>query len=350
MNKLGTKLGAIAMSAVMALGFAPSTVITTLAAGSESTDLAEAIYRVYNPNSGEHLFTTNHEEVLTCIGAGWEEGDVAWYAPKSGDAVYRLFNPNHPLGDHHYTADKAEADWLVGQGWNNEGVKFYSAQKDGLDRDEIISLYNPNAYAAGLATHHLTLDTAEVSWLVGQGWTNEGVKFYGYAEDPDEPVVGQLTVSIDNETPKVGDTLNAIVLGGAGTVTYQWLADGVAIDGATEATLKVTSDMAGKKISVTVTDEEGNVATSDPTKVVSNVSAEITIADSSGLQEDGTGLVGDLLTLSYGSELGVPKTITWYYNEKVVKAWDSNGGQLDQALALQTGNPGDYNGLLKDGE
>ena len=41
MNKLGTKLSAIAMSAVMAVSFAPGAVITTLAAGSDSTPAIE---------------------------------------------------------------------------------------------------------------------------------------------------------------------------------------------------------------------------------------------------------------------------------------------------------------------
>ncbi|MBQ3967433.1 MAG: hypothetical protein II688_01945, partial [Lachnospiraceae bacterium] len=221
MNKLGTKLGAIAMSAIMAVSFAPSAVITTLAASDDTTatgDLAVPVYCWYNPNSGEHYFTVNETEGIGLAVAGWEEGNVKWYAPTSGTPVYGLYNPNvvapdgTPLGDHHYTSDAAEKDRLLKAGWKEGDVKFYSAEKDDLLRDEVYCLYNPNAYVTPnySGAHHLTLDKDEYDAAVAAGWSGEGVKFYGYAEEPSHE---DFTVTIDNTTPKVDDTLTATVEG-----------------------------------------------------------------------------------------------------------------------------------------
>ena len=53
--------------------------------------------------------------------ADWKAEGVAWYVPvSSAKPVYRLYNPN--AGDHHYTMSVAERDFLVSVGWNDEGV------------------------------------------------------------------------------------------------------------------------------------------------------------------------------------------------------------------------------------
>ncbi|MBQ6132769.1 MAG: hypothetical protein IJI65_01295 [Lachnospiraceae bacterium] len=272
MNKLGTKLGAIAMSAVMALTFAPSAAITSLAAGgddlTDATQLSVPVYRLYNPNSGEHLFTTSENECDSLDKNGWDFETIAWYAPTVGDQVYRLYNPNHPLGDHHYTASEEERDNLIKQGWRLDATAFNTvAEGDVPLGAPIYSLYNPNAYDLGMATHHLTLSKEEADGLALLGWTNEGAKFYEYAEDLD-PVVEELTVSINNTTPKVGDTLTAVVEPDDAVVTYQWCVDGVALLGADDDTLEITEDMIGSVISVIVTDAEGNTAESEDTKAV----------------------------------------------------------------------------------
>lgn len=166
-----------------------------------------------------------------------------------------------------------------------------------------------------------------------------------------------MGVVIYSLPPKVGDTLTAIPEGAA-AATYQWLADGKEISGATKATLSVTENLLGKKISVTVTAEDGEEATSAETKAVTqDKKAEVTIVDIDGLQSDGTGLVGDRLHLSYGSEMGVPELITWYYNETVSKSERADSGTgLSQMLNLATGagtlnKDGDYYAVItnKDG-
>lgn len=82
------------------------------------------IYRVYNPNSGEHFYTAYSNELNNLIYGGWKYEGAAWTAPDSGWYVYRMYNPN--VGDHHYTMDEDERDALVRFGWKYEGVCWAS--------------------------------------------------------------------------------------------------------------------------------------------------------------------------------------------------------------------------------
>jgi len=130
-----------------------------------------AVYRVYNPNSGEHLYTIDEEERETLIGLGWDDEEIGWYAPTaSSTGVTRLYNPN--AGEHHYTADKTEISALEEAGWTNEGVKFYS---DDAKAVKLYREYNPNAYANN---HNMTTDENEHTTLVGLGWLAEDNYIY----------------------------------------------------------------------------------------------------------------------------------------------------------------------------
>lgn len=126
MNKMMTKIGAFIMSAVITFSFAPAT-ITTLAAGSSSGQSVEnvekvPVYGLYNPNSGEHIFTIYENEASSLLRAGWNEGDIKWYAPTEGNPVYRVYNPNEPLGDHHYTTNSSEVETLLKAGWTEGNI------------------------------------------------------------------------------------------------------------------------------------------------------------------------------------------------------------------------------------
>jgi hypothetical protein len=76
-------------------------------------------------------------------------------------------------------------------------------------------------------------------------------------------------VSLDNTTPKVGDTITAKVEpADAEIASYVWYADGVAIENATTATYTVTDAELNKKLSVAATDVLGNTVTSEQTAAV----------------------------------------------------------------------------------
>ena len=140
------------------------------------------MYRLYNPNSGEHFYTANKAEKEHLDAIGWNYEGVGWYAP-SGDEipdggeavpVYRLYNPN--AGDHHYTMSAAEKDMLVAVGWNFEGIGWYS------DNEEAVPLYrqyNPNAKTG---SHNYTTNKAENDYLASIGWKAEGIGWYALRE------------------------------------------------------------------------------------------------------------------------------------------------------------------------
>jgi hypothetical protein len=132
------------------------------------------IYRLYNPNTGEHLYTQYYEEeVQVLVPLGWRYEDVAWYAPaESTIEVTRLYNPNAEGGDHHYTTDADEIAFLVKEGWRNEGPSFYADDDNSMP---LYMLYNPNAKSGA---HHLTYSIDEYNSLVKAGWRGENIKFY----------------------------------------------------------------------------------------------------------------------------------------------------------------------------
>lgn len=133
------------------------------------TSDSQSMYRLYNPNSGEHFYTAVSAERNHLITVGWNYEGIAWYAPKTGDPVYRLYNPN--AGDHHYTTSVSEKNHLVSVGWNDEGISWYSGGSTPLYR-----AYNPNAIAG---SHHYTTNKNEIDYLVRVGWHNENIAWYG---------------------------------------------------------------------------------------------------------------------------------------------------------------------------
>ena len=130
-----------------------------------------AMYRLYNPNSGEHFFTASTVERQHLISVGWNDEGQGWTAPKTGDAVYRLYNPN--AGEHHYTLSTVERDNLIAAGWNDEGIGWYSDSNHAVP---LYRVYNPNEFANN---HHYTTNDFERGYLVALGWFGEGIAWYG---------------------------------------------------------------------------------------------------------------------------------------------------------------------------
>ncbi len=136
------------------------------------------VLRLYNPATGEHLFTTNAAERVQLVSIGWKNEFCEWDTPaKSDTPIYRLCNPNND--DHHYTTNPTEKDMLVQLGWRYEGSPFYSAEKgEGLS---VYRLYNPNA--TGVGSHHYTSSKEERGALVSYGWKDEGIAWCGLLKE-----------------------------------------------------------------------------------------------------------------------------------------------------------------------
>ncbi|EOH95300.1 C39 family peptidase [Enterococcus pallens] len=147
----------------------PAMAPATFAAAAAPTTTGIPMYRLYNPNSGEHFYTANGIERDQIVNAGWYYEGIGWSAPNGGQPVYRLYNAN--AGDHHYTLDANERDHLKGVGWRYEGVSWYSPASG----QPLYRLYNPNAKAG---SHHYTLNGAERDHLQKVGWRYEGIAWY----------------------------------------------------------------------------------------------------------------------------------------------------------------------------
>ncbi|MCT1185443.1 cell surface protein [Lactococcus lactis] len=134
---------------------------------------ATALYRVYNPNNGEHLYTKNLNEVISLTKVGWNYEGVNSQQPATGNAVYRLYNPNS--GEHFYTLSSYERDSLVKAGWRYEQISFYS---DPAKHTAIYRLFNPNTKGKQIS-HFYTSSSAERDSLVKVGWRYEQISWYG---------------------------------------------------------------------------------------------------------------------------------------------------------------------------
>lgn len=145
----------------------------TLTVTEKSEEDRVPLYRVYNPNNGEHLYTKSLTEAQGLVNKGWQDEGIGWYgAEKSGKPVYRLYNRNS--GEHFYTLDKGEYDNVANAGWEKEDISFYAAEDTEIP---IYRVFNPNSKDAG--SHHYTLSTDESIWLIQEGWQAEGTAFYG---------------------------------------------------------------------------------------------------------------------------------------------------------------------------
>jgi hypothetical protein len=149
--------------------------------GIESRRILPAVFRLYNPNSGEHFFTNSDKERATLVAAGWRGEGMVWTdgpetVAEGGVPIYRLYNPN--AGGHLYTTSIAERDKLIKAGWKNEGVRLHGVVPS-MFYNETVSvrrLYNKNATGAQEpGSHHYTRSNPETDKLVKLGWKDEGI-------------------------------------------------------------------------------------------------------------------------------------------------------------------------------
>lgn len=123
------------------------------------------IYRLLNPNSNEHLFTTDANEVNILRLRGWRT-ETALGLSGGNVAVFRLYNPYS--GEHLYSSDTNECRVLQSRGWrvDNKGVAMFYGNSEGIK--PVYRLYN--RYQSQVSSHHYTSDMNEVWTLVSRGW------------------------------------------------------------------------------------------------------------------------------------------------------------------------------------
>ncbi|MEO1772141.1 FIVAR domain-containing protein [Candidatus Enterococcus ferrettii] len=145
---------------------------------NEAQAASQTLFRVYNPNSGEHFYTQNSSERDLLVNVGWHDEGIAWETPSSGITVYRLYNPN--AGDHHYTMDINEYNHLEKAGWRKEGEAFKSVDTSNKEKPigiPVYRAYNPNTKSGA---HNFTINLNEQRHLIQVGWKDEKVAFYAH--------------------------------------------------------------------------------------------------------------------------------------------------------------------------
>ncbi|MBV7392546.1 leucine-rich repeat protein [Enterococcus sp. ALS3] len=195
------------------------------------------MYRLYNPNTGEHFYTADKTEQQDLIIKGWTDEGIGWTASKSGDTVYRIYNPN--VGEHLYTKSLKEYNNLTLYGWVKEGRAFYSARSSEVP---IYRVYNSNQFAFN---HHYTKSEQESKHLTKLGWSDEGIAFYG-TNDSTTPETSTVTINyVDTAGNKIKDsTTESVEVGKDFTATAPSISE-YTIQGETSQTLtNITSDQA----------------------------------------------------------------------------------------------------------
>jgi hypothetical protein len=139
---------------------------------STSRGAEEPVYMLYDPTSGDHLFTSSASEYNSAQQAGYSGEGVSFYACSSGQQpVYRLYDPS--TGDHFYTTSASERDSAGGSGYIHEGVGFYLCGAGQTANVSVYRLYDPST-----GDHFYTTSTPEESSAVkNSGYESEGTGF-----------------------------------------------------------------------------------------------------------------------------------------------------------------------------
>ncbi len=134
------------------------------------------IYRMYDPNRGEHIYTKKWADVEALLEWGWiheNDSDFTVVNAMDEDAVpvYRLYNPNFG-GMHYYTDNAEDAKYLASVGCNYEGISHYVYKASSTKGTPQYRLYNPNSPSG----EHIWLsDESGINMLIEAGWIYEGI-------------------------------------------------------------------------------------------------------------------------------------------------------------------------------
>ena len=129
------------------------------------------MFRMYDPNSGEHFYTGSMEERENLVAVGWQYEGVGFTFPlTTGKPVHRLYDP--VTGEHLYTMDESEKTTLMAAGWNYEGIAFNSGFENEVPQ---YRLHNPNETRGA---YHFTASLEERDHLISLGWEYQGIGWY----------------------------------------------------------------------------------------------------------------------------------------------------------------------------
>jgi hypothetical protein len=132
------------------------------------------VYRYYNPKNGDHMFTTSTGEV----GAPYlSEGPVFYFSSSPTLPVDRLYNPGN--GDHFFSRNMDEVDSVncLNPRYHNDGATYLANSTSAGGDVPIFRLRN-----ASTGRHLLTATDTERDAAITSGqYVSEGTAFYAYA-------------------------------------------------------------------------------------------------------------------------------------------------------------------------
>jgi len=128
------------------------------------------VYRLYNPNTGDHFLTIYSSEKNSLVSAGWNDEGILCYTPTSSNLEikrYRNVNNGKHLFVYIYES--------LGSEWVSEGTAYYALSDSTQSQKVAVTrLYNPNG-----DTHTYSTNQTEINNLVAAGWKVDGIMGYG---------------------------------------------------------------------------------------------------------------------------------------------------------------------------
>lgn len=202
------------------------------------SDEKNAVWRLYNPKTDSHMFSSDYREVNTYILSGWKsDGVVSHYSTTGTVSIHRLYNP---ISKYHILSSSQEASLLKSRGWVDDG-ELFKADNSGKP----VWRMSKNGH------FFITSDTNELSQYSKVGWNIDGILYYESSEF--EKPTWRLYSRQSNTHMLTSDADELTTYLKAG-----WTSDGVVLSGSGGDTLPVYRLWNGRSHFITADESEKN--------------------------------------------------------------------------------------------
>jgi hypothetical protein len=195
-----------------------------------------AVWRLYNPQTGGHMISSDFNEVNTYLLHKWINDGVVSHSSDNGVlSVHRLYNPRTK---YHTTATDPEVTLLKSQGWIDDGEIFKSPSSG-----------NPVWRLSKNGDYFVTSNVNEISAYLKDNWGLDGVVYYEQSQN--ENSVWRLYNKITNTHTFVSSASELTDYLRAG-----WINDGIIMSNSKADTLPVYRLWNGKSHFITANEGE----------------------------------------------------------------------------------------------
>ena len=276
-----------------------------------SEDLAGKFIKVVATDRYNNSFTAI---TTTAVPVPLQAISLNFSSPKVNDKLTAMLNPE--------TATGVNYEWFSGDTADNILTTILQTGNTLVVTEDLVDKFIKVRVTDSYNNSFETATTTAVTKAV-QGES---------ADIPVNEVVTLKTISLNNESPKVNDTLTATVSPETATgVTYAWFSGDTAsnistvIDDATGNTLDVTEGLAGKYIKVVATDFYTNSVAASTTTAVPVPLQTVSLSTLSPK-------VNDTLTATVSPETATGVTYVWYSGDTADSITDVISGATQNTL------------------